>query len=331
MGVISTKELLDRYYENATEAQRKTRVSIDKPILYDYEEKVGKELIDMQVDDLCGLILEFKNKRKGKEIEYMVSNPSIEQFSAILRSIFNFYIDNVEPIRNPFNRPEMKGIELVKRLSQNKKPFRWAIVEDIIKKLHKDLEQDRADHIELIMLLFYNGFAKADDIVTLKADMINHHNKTVRLPERMVHLSNRCYELLMKFDKLDSIAGYRGDYLLLRWRDSFFKFIIMPSKEFKINDRPKTVMCDIINRTITKNVNDRYHTKINYRTLYMLGFYEFIVGKHGYEKTNEMIISYRNPDDVSELMSLAEEYGVQADNISHLKRDLRAFVISEDN
>lgn len=135
--------------------------------------------------------------------------------------------------------------------------------------------------------------------------------------------------VLIKFSKLETIAGWRGDFLLASWNNSYFKFIIRPSQEDKLNDRPKTAMCDIINRCIATNVNDKYDTKINYHILYMLGFYEFIVGKHGDEKTNAMITSYRDSDDVAELMNLAKEYGVQVDNISHLKRYLRPFVSAE--
>ena len=43
-----------------------------------------------------------------------------------------------------------------------------------------------------------------------------------------------------------------------------------------------------------------------------------------------MITSYRDSDDVAELMSLAEEYGVQVDNISHLKRYLRPFIVADE-
>lgn len=331
MGLISTRELLDRYRESVAGTYvEKTIVQIDKPELFDYEKKINKELIDMGVDDLFGLFFELRNKRKGKEVKHMISHSSFDQISTLLRSIFEFYIDNVQPIKNPLNDKRMKGKEAAKRLAQGREIFRWKTVEEIIKNLHRDFDEDRADYIELILLLFYNGFAKAEDIVTLKADMINHHNKTVKLPERIVHLSDRCYELLIKFDELDAIAGWRGDYILASWQGSYFKFIVRPSQEAGLNDRPKTAMCDIINRCIANNVNDKYDTKINYHILYMLGFYEFIVGKHGDEKTNAMITSYRDSDDVAELMSLAEEYGLQVDNISHLKRYLRPFITNDE-
>ncbi len=331
MGIKPTSEILEAYYQSvAGTSAAGTRSQIDKPELYAYEMKIGKELIDMDVDDLFGLIFEFRNKRKGKEIEYMISHSSFDQLSTLLRAIFNFYIDNYQPIRNPLNDKRMKGKEAAKRLAQGRKPFRWAAVQDIIRKLHSDFDDDNADYVELILLLFYNGFSKADDIVTLQADMINHHYKTVKFEDRTIRLSDRCYELLMKFNKMDIIAGWRGDYILASWNGSFFKFIVRPSQEYKLSERPKTAMCDIINRCIATKVNDKYDTKINYHILYMLGFYEYIVAKHGDERTNEMITSYRNSEDVAELMSLAEEYGVVVDNVSHLKRYLRPFITADE-
>lgn len=330
MGLISTQELLKRYYESIKgTSSEKTKVQIDKPELYAYEQKIGKELIDMNVDDLFGLILEFRNKRKGKEIKYMIAHSSYDQLKTLLNSIFEFYIDTVQPIKNPFNDKRMKGKEATKRLAQGREQFRWSVVEGIIRNIHRDYESDKADYIELVLLLFYNGFSKADDILSFMPDMLNHHNKTVKLPNRTVLLSDRCYELLVKFHNMESIAGWRGDYILASWKGSYFKFIIRPSQKEKLDGRPKNKMCDIINRCIATNINDKYDTKINYHILYMLGFYEFIVGKHGEEKASAMLTSYRDSDDVAELMSLAKEYGVQVDNVSHLKRYLRPFIVAD--
>lgn len=332
MGLISTQELLNRYYESVKgTSYEKTRTQIDRPELYAYEQKIGKELIDMTPDDLKGLFIEFGNKRKGKEIKYLTATKSSDQLKTQLNLIFEFYIDKVQPIKNPFSNRQMKGIELTKSLAKGREAFRWSTVEDIITKVHRDYESDRADYIELIILMFYNGFSKAEEIVELQADMINHYHKTVKLPDRStsIRLSDRCYELLTKFNKLETIAGWRGDYILASWKDSYFKFIIRPSKKDELNNRPQTAMCDMINRWLAEKVNDKYQTKINYHILYMLGFYEFIVGKHGEEKANAMLTSYRDSDDVAELMSLAKEYGVQVDNVSHLKRYLRPFVVAD--
>lgn len=329
MGKISTTEILDKYYESvAGTSAAKTRTKIDKPELYAYEQKIGKELIDMEVDDLFGLIFELRNKRKGKEVSFLTSHSGFDQISTLLRAIFTFYIDNIEVIRNPLNDKRMKGKEATKRLAEGREPFKWEIVEDIIHKLHKDCDTDKADYLELILLLFYNGFAKAEEIVRTTPDMVDHRTRTIRIPGRIINLSNRCYELLKKFDSMSDIEGWRGNFALASWNGSYFKFIVRPNKADELSERPMTSMCDIINRYIANEINDRYDTKINYHILYMLGFYDFIVKKYGKEKTNKLITSYRDSDDVTDLMVMAREYGVNVDNISNLKRYLRPFLES---
>ena len=53
MGLISTQELLNKYYESVKgTSYKKTRAQIDRPELYAKEQKIGKELIDMTPDDL---------------------------------------------------------------------------------------------------------------------------------------------------------------------------------------------------------------------------------------------------------------------------------------
>ena len=220
----------------------------------------------------------------------------------------------------------MKGKEATKRLAQGREPFNWKIVEDVIAKLHKDKDEDNADYIELIMLLYYNGFYKAEEIVKLQPEMIDHRNHLARIPGRTIRLSKRCYDLLIKFYNMNEITGWRGNFVLASWHNSFFKFIIRPSAEYGLNDRPLTSMCDIINRKLANEVNDKYDIKINYHILYLLGFYDFLVNKYGETKTNEMLTSYRDETDVMNLMDAAREYGVEMENVSHLKRSLRPFI-----
>ena len=85
MKYITTKEIIDKYCEEI-------RTLIDKPELYNYEMKIGKNLIEMDIDDLHGLVLEFKYKEKEQT----------EQLFNILKLIFEFYIDKIEVIENPF-------------------------------------------------------------------------------------------------------------------------------------------------------------------------------------------------------------------------------------
>ena len=331
MGKISTTELLNNYFESikGTPAE-KQRPVIDKPELYAYEQQIGKELIDMDVDDLFGLINEINNKKNGKEIPFMTAHYSYDHLTVLLRAIFNFYIDTVEPIKNPLYDKRMKGKEATKRLAQDKIVLRFDYVQGIIDKVHRDANsENRADYVELIMLMYYSGFENAEEIVNLKGSEINHRNRTVTLPGRTVQLTDRCYELLQKFDGIDELNEWRT-YFLTTYRGGYFKFIVQEKQLDTFDDRDFGSVCNMLNRQISVMVNQPYNTKINYSILFWLGFYDYVVKKHGEKETNKMLLSFRDSDDVTKLMSCAREYGIKVDNISHLKRFLRPFVKVEE-
>lgn len=326
MGKISTEQLLNGYFKSieGTPAE-KQRAIIDKTELYDYEKKIGKELIDMDVDDLFGLINELNNKKNGKDIPFMTAHYSFDHLTVLLRAIFNFYIDTVEPIKNPLYDKRMKGKEATKRLAQGKETLRFDYVKSIINKVHNDTTEDRADYVELIMLLYYSGFENAEEIATFKGSAINHRNRTVAMTGRTVQLTDRCYELLQKFEGIDELVEWRT-YYLTTYRGGYFKFIVQEKQLAGFDDRDIRSICNMINRQISVYVNQPYNTKINFSILYWLGFYDSIVKKYGEEETNRMLLSFRNSDDVTKLMNCARDYGVKVDNISHLKRFLRPFV-----
>lgn len=326
MGKISTEQLLNGYFKSieGTPAA-KQRAIIDKTELYDYEKKIGKELIDMDVDDIFGLINELNNKKNGKEIPFMTAHYSFDHLTVLLRAIFNFYIDTVEPIKNPMYDKRMKGKEATKRLAQGKETLRFDYVQSIIDKVHNDTTEDRADYVELIMLLYYSGFENAEEIATFKGSAINHRNRTIAMTGRTVQLTDRCYELLQKFEGIDELVEWRT-YYLTTYRGGYFKFIVQEKQLDEFDDRDIRSICNMINRQISVYVNQPYNTKINFSILYWLGFYDSIIKKYGEEETNKMLLSFRNSDDVTKLMNCARDYGVKVDNISHLKRFLRPFI-----
>ena len=317
MGKISTKQLINRYFKSieGTPAE-KQRAIIDKTELYDYEEKIGKELIDMDVDDLFGLINELNNKKNGKDIPFMTAHYSFDHLTVLLRAIFNFYIDTVEPIKNPLYDKRMKGKEATKRLAQGKETLRFDYVQSIINKVHNDTTEDRADYVELIMLLYYSGFENAEEIATFKGSAINHRNRTVAMTGRTVQLTDRCYELLQKFEGIDELVEWRT-YYLITYRGGYFKFIVQEKQLAEFDDRDIRSICNMINRQISVYVNQPYNTKINFSILYWLGFYDSIVKKYGEKETNRMLLSFRNSDDVTKLMNCA----------SLLQRDIRRLLM----
>ena len=102
------------YYEDVPEnTVKKTRRQVDRDEVYLYEKKINKRLFDMDVDDLIGYFVYcFNNENKTCNFSYL----SIPKIASMYRNIWNFYIENIEIIKNPWNNKKMKGKELLKSL-----------------------------------------------------------------------------------------------------------------------------------------------------------------------------------------------------------------------
>lgn len=330
MAKKPTKELMDEFFASHDgDTIIRMRSQVDRDELYEYEKKIGKQLIEMNVDELFEMIMSFKANNR-KNAKFMVSHSSYAQISYLFRAIFNYYIDNVEVVRNPFNDPRMKGREANKRLAQNRDTLTWDFVKEILGYIHRDFEQDKADYIECIIQLFYNGFSNVEEIVNLTKDDINFKNKTVLLRGRTVQLSDRCYDLLVKVHNMDILDGWRGDFLMASWHGNYFKYPIRPKNEYDFADKTSIGVGSILNRYLSENVNKKYDTKFNYHNLFYLGFFDHVAAKVGRERANELVTSYRSSEDATELMEFANNYGVRIDNVSHLKRALQPYISAED-
>lgn len=308
---------------------RKIRPSVDRPEVYEYERQLGKSIFDMEVDELFGLILSFNKSREWGNSNFSISYGSYDQIASTYRSIWNFYIDNkIAVIRNPWNDKRMRGAAATKRLAASKEPFTYKIIDDVIKRLYDEYPDDsyNSKYIECLLLLFYNGFAEAQEIVLLNEEMINFHTKAVRLPGRTIHLSDRCFELLEYVHKLDVIETERGTYTAVPYHEGYFKFIIRPKNNASFQGKSLTEAGAVITRKITQEVKKRYSIDINYRMIYLLGFYDYIVQQSDADRAKKLVMSIRNSDDAKELLQYSREYGLNADNVSYIKKLLRPFV-----
>lgn len=327
MAKIITKKLFDMFFEGKDyDVVRKTRPQIDRPEVYEYEKKIGKQLVEMDVDELFEMILSFNGNRKFNNANYSIGYTSFNQIASYYRSLFNFYIDNVEVIKNPFNDKRMRGTEATKRLAQGKDPFTKEMLDDVIRKLHADIDEYRAEYLECILLMFYDGFVSAPEIVSLKEDMIDFKNHTVRLPGRTIKLSDRCFELLQKINGSSVLTGHRGDYEMVSYHGSYFKFCVRPKRVGDFQERDEAEVANLINREISKRIKAEYGIDINYRLVYFLGFVDFIKEQYGEERCKELILAVRDPEATKDLLNVARMYGVTIDNVTLLKKQLRPFI-----
>lgn len=321
-----TKTLLDEYFKTRPESTvKKIRGQIDRPELYEYEKKIGKTIVEMTPEEIAQMIRGFKNKSFSKN-KFKFSYRTYDALLSILRDFFNWYIDTYEVIKNPCNDKKIKGMNVLSLFSDSNDIFTKESVKDIINKIRSSQVEEYANYLEAIIRMFYEGFAEAIDIVNLKEDEVNNERKTVLLNHREIKLSDRLYDLLNKINHMDSLPANRGDYLLLSYRNSFFKF---PTRErFKndFNDRPPEYWGAYINRILNREIKNKLEINVNARTLYLCGFYDFMVSKVGQDEADELIIAKRDSEKAKALMTLAKEYGVVEQNVTILKKIMLPFV-----
>lgn len=326
MAKKDTASLLDEYFTTRPETTaKKIRGQIDRPELYAYEKEIGKPLVDMESQEIAEMIKTFSNKSFSNKV-YKMSYRTYDTLLSILRDFFNWYIDNYEVIKNPCNDKKIKGRNVIALFADDVKIFDKDAMEEAIERIRNSQIEEYADYQEAIIRMFYEGFPEAIDIVNLKEDDVNHEKKTVIVKGREIQLSDRLYELLVKINHMDEYPAHRGSYLLLSYRESYFKFPTRAKFEKEFNDRPPEYWAGHISRLFNRDIKNKLDININARTLYLRGFYDFMVDTVGKEETDRLIMSIRNSDDSRKIMSLAEEYGVVEQNVTTLKKVLMPFV-----
>lgn len=330
MAVMDTKEVFNLYFKDVSyDTVRKNRPQVDRPEVYAYEAELGKQIFDMNVSELFGLILSFNNNREFGDSNFSISYSSYDQIASTYRSIWNFYIENIAIIRNPWNNREMRGIAAAKRLAESKTAFTYDIIEKVISRINDEYKDENCDYgkyLECLILLFYNGFANVQEIVLLKKEDINFKTQEVRLQGRTIYLSNRCFQLLQYIHNLNEIKVSHRNYAAICYRGGYFKIVIQAKEVENFQDKSLTDVGAILTRKITMNIKRKYGVDINYRILYLLGFHDYIVNKIGQVRTKEIITSIRNSEDTQELRQYAKEYGIVADNVTYIKKLLRPFI-----
>lgn len=311
MGKIGTKQLIDEFFDqkktkSTAEAQKRV---VDKPVLYEYEKSIGKELIDMNVDEIFALVNRMLNFRNGSEIPFLVSHYSYSSLLTIFRDIFDYYSLNYEMIYNPLHDPRMRGYTALKQLAQGKERFTWGYVSSILDKLKDNIGRDRTEYIELILQMFRCGFETYDEIILLHEDMIEHQTKTVAMNNRTIHLNDRCYDLLVKFHNSTAITGWRN-FDLISWHNSYVKFMCTDNSATVFDNRPIEQVKNYLQRLLTAHINQNFQTQIQTRTLYFLGFYEYIVNVYGVEEVDAIINGEKNDKRAVKIMECAKEYGI---------------------
>lgn len=327
MAVVKTKDLFDAYFVDKAESTiKKTRPQIDRKEVYAKEIELGKQLVDMDEQELFDMIIGFKNRKAVTSDEVMISGASFRKYVSAFRSLFDFYINNYEVIKNPFRSARFKGIQADTEFAAKKRRFTKDVMMDAIQKVRSYYEQDRADYLELLIRLFYEGFSDAKEIIELKEEMIDFEKKEISLPGRTIKLSDRCFELLLINHNSEVIENVRGQFLLLPWHGGYFKVINRPKEADNFQSYTAVEAGRKINRVIVMKIAKQFDIDINYRKLYLLGFYEYGVEKYGEERMKELVTFCNDHEAHTTFVALARSYPIQLENMIELKRSLTIFI-----
>lgn len=325
---MDTRAFIQEFLDSLPDSTReKVYRRIDRPEVYKYEEKIGKKLLEMDVDDLFGLILEFESSKvdNPRSISYL----SYESLASTYRHLWDYYSDNYELIRNPWNNPAMKGTNAKKRLAKLVDVFNKEKFDDLIKKIREYYDGENEIYIECIVLLYYDGFADTEEIIGTKEHMINSKTATVYLPNKTIHLSDRCFSLLRHINSLDEVPGWRGDFKMVSYHDSYLKFAVRPSNVSSFQDTELRSVKAKITQVFSIKLAKDLGITVAPRTIYLLGFYERMKAKFGYERTKELICSLRNAEENQMLMDFARENGGYFVSVTSMKNYLIPFVESD--
>ena len=332
MGKLSTREILDRFYKSGVYSPTRivnVKKFIDVPVLFEYEQSIGKEMVDMDKEEFVYLVraLLTKTISTDKREPFILSDYKI--IRTCLIAICEWYSYEVEPINIWLRSPDLKGVSgLMKLLSISSDPITWKDLQDIFKDMRAKGSGDRADYTELVAGLFYCGFYQTSEVVNFKERDINFRLNTIVLPGRTVKINDRTMALLQANHKAYEYRTVRRVVSMRSWRDSYMHFIVDPKMEDDFDKRAEPVVTIVLNKLLSEHIKNNYGLKITFKNIFWLGCYDHIVRKCGEERAYELIMSTRNSDDINELLTYTDEFGVAHLGISpaEIKTHLRMFI-----
>lgn len=305
---MTTHELFQEYFATHPMPERLQR-HIERDELYETEKKLGKAFIDFSVDD----VIEYLNTIKihGGGLYY-----SYGSLSTSYRSIFDWYAETYKPIYNPWRSKRLKGQEAYKLLGDEIHMPTAEDMEAAIESMRSKYDERRSDFVELLVRLFYDGFANAQEVTTLKEEQIDFEQGTVTFPTRKIHISPRTMELLKINHAAKDMPGSRQDFVMTPWRGGYIKWPIYAKQVPAFDDRAQTQVANTIARNLSVFFTDGEEINLNFRTLGYLGFYTYITKRFGREKVDEVLRKTRTNGQF--ILDAAKDYGFQVSIVANV-------------
>lgn len=332
MAVITTEQLMKEYFaeqERQGKDVRRNQSQLDRPEVYAYEQKIGKQLVEFDADEILEMISTFQNKKNkfayAEEGPKMSAN-SYKRYISGYKQIFLFYVRNHELVRSPYDDPKLKGINIHIHRAESRDRLTWEKVEGILNRLSTKYEYERACYFELIIRLFYDGFANAHEIINMKEADINTRRREVTVPGRIVRLSERTYQLLLENHKAMQMDVYRTKMDMMSWHGSYMKFFVHNGRVSDFSAIDAISVARKITVPISSTIPKDFGISLSFRRLYLLGFYDYLVRNTSEERVKEMILAKSSPAAQEEFMALIDAYPVITDNVFVLKQSLVEFI-----
>ena len=332
MAVITTKQLMEEYFaeqERQGKDVRRNQSQLDRPEVYAYEQKIGKQLVEFDADEILEMISTFQNKKNkfayAEEGPKMSAN-SYKRYISGYKQIFLFYVKHHELVRSPYDDPKLKGINIHIHRAESRDRLTWEKVEGILNRLSTKYEYERACYFELIIRLFYDGFANAHEIINMKEADINTRRREVTVPGRIVRLSERTYQLLQENHKATQMDVHRTKMDMMSWHGSYMKFFVHNGRVPDFSAIDAISVARKITVPISSTIPKDFGISLSFRRLYLLGFYDYLVRNTSEERAKEMILAKSSPAAQEEFMALVDAYPVITDNVFVLKQSLVEFI-----
>ena len=332
MAVITTEQLMKEYFaeqERQGKDVRRNQSQLDRPEVYAYEQKIGKQLVEFDADEILEMISTFQNKKNkfayAEEGPKMSAN-SYKRYISGYKQIFLFYVKHHELVRSPYDDPKLKGINIHIHRAESRDRLTWEKVEGILNRLSTKYEYERACYFELIIRLFYDGFANAHEIINMKEADINTRRREVTVPGRIVRLSERTYQLLQENHKATQMDVHRTKMDMMSWHGSYMKFFVHNGRVSDFSAIDAISVARKITVPISSTIPKDFGISLSFRRLYLLGFYDYLVRNTSEERAKEMILAKSSPAAQEEFMALVDAYPVITDNVFVLKQSLVEFI-----
>jgi len=319
MALISTKQLIQEFISSEEFTKKRyTPKMIDREEIYEYEEKIGKQLMDMNADDIIGLLASLRSHRAGTKSENSkLTQGAYTQIASLIRKLFDYYSIHYELILNPFVDPRLKGLKLyqsVFAIRDDSDRFTRADFDRILKSIRIVYSLDRARYYTALIMLFYEGVQTYEELVGIKEEDINEKLCTVRLPNRTIKLTDETFGLLQYVHSLSSLSGNTNNVVyMVSYHDSYIK--ILTRKPEQVESKTLVDALNPIRSALNKSIKVAFElSRFTLPMMFYFGFYEYLIKKYGEEETRTMVLNTQDRASGGELIESCAEYNIVIKN-----------------